>query len=100
MEIICNPGVSLNITSGDQNFEINNENINTNNLNNQKFSIKFTTKEKGKIVIVFKKVSENKSEDSNTNIMVFRKSLAEKKIKSCILKWRNRIQKIKMCNHL
>lgn len=95
MEIICNPGISLNITSGTHNFEIKNENMDTNSQDNQQFSIKFTTKEDGKIVIVLKKVSKNKSEGSNTIIMAFRKSLAEKKIKSCIVKWWNRIQEIK-----
>ena len=93
MEIICNPGVSLNITSGTHNFEINNENMDIYSQDNEQFSIKFTTKEDGKIVIVLKKVPKNKSEDSNTIIMAFRKSLAEKKIKSCIVKWWNRIQK-------
>lgn len=87
MEIICHPGTSFNISSGNNNFEINNEDMDLSSENNQQFSIKFSLKEDGKIIIVFKKISDNKFEDGNKSIIAFRKCLAEKKIKSCVLKW-------------
>lgn len=95
METRCEPEFSFNITPGDENIQIN--------PNGNKYKLSFSS-DMGvsKIVIIFEKVSNQKSEENTTNSITFKNSSSiisqfkdftsiqlssAEKIKSCFRKW-------------